>query len=909
MSDAPGPDARRALLAVVCVLGLVAASTAAPALSSQAPLGGLDQPPAPSEVPSFARNLADLQSLLGQPDAQSRVDGASALGALSPGQSASVGGALSAEQQRDAATPHFVAEAAGDRYWRTDAYTTYTGSGWTQEPVNRVQAPRPIDTREASWSEVTLRRPASKLPTPWRPVDIDQDCGDAIPCSQEYDLTAASGIEATPPLEAGATYRVQSVSPPADAATLSDSRVAGSVTDTEYSTVQTTDRVRETAERVVGDAENRYEAAERVEAYLESEKNYSLTDVPEPGSNVADEFLFEQSAGYCEYFATTMAVMLRSQDVPARYVVGYAGGEYVGDGDYLVRGADAHAWVEVYFEDVGWVRFDPTPSDERSDARDALHSEDPDFRVALNRTAVPGERVTANVTAAGVPASDVALVVNGDRVGRTDERGQVEFVVPYAEELRVSVDTTVNLTDAGSAVATPTAASAPSSMPSSVLSSGSTADAAFSVGEPSFGGQSATGAATTQADGEDNETVQRIDVSSDVQFAFEGDAEPGARRTLEARVAGKPFAGATVSVEGVEQGVTGEDGRVTVEIPADASGVVAVTASRGELSETATYPVEALSVSVSPSLVAPLPGAEATARVTAGGEAVADAPVTVAGERVGATDEGGRVGFEIPWTRAPAVAASASGKHATAYVDGVLPSAALAALLAAGALAAVTVAASRRGVTLALVLAVAGEAARRAVSAAVGALVGLADAVDELAAEFREAARDGWRGVLAWLASLPGRVSLPDVRAWAASVVAAARAATNEDQTAGQPPAADAGADAGAGSLQAVWRRFVGVVGVERWETKTPGEVAREAVRRGFPRRPVYAVTGAFRDAAYGGRPAASGLERASDALDALRGGADGVDGADVSDGADGAGGTDGASDAADADDERGGGA
>jgi len=74
------------------------------------------------------------------------------------------------------------------------------------------------------------------------------------------------------------------------------------------------------------------------------------------------------SAGYCTYYATTMTVMLRTLDVPARFVVGYTPGERVGNDRWVVRGLDSHAWVEVYFPDVGWIRFDPTPAGPRSSA-------------------------------------------------------------------------------------------------------------------------------------------------------------------------------------------------------------------------------------------------------------------------------------------------------------------------------------------------------------------------------------------------------------------------------------------------------------------------------------------------------------------------------------------------------------
>jgi hypothetical protein len=81
---------------------------------------------------------------------------------------------------------------------------------------------------------------------------------------------------------------------------------------------------------------------------------------PEP---LAD-FLFNIKAGHCEYFATAMAVMLRTHGVAARVVNGFLPGEYnEAAGAYTVRQSDAHSWVEVYFpESRSWVTFDPTPS-------------------------------------------------------------------------------------------------------------------------------------------------------------------------------------------------------------------------------------------------------------------------------------------------------------------------------------------------------------------------------------------------------------------------------------------------------------------------------------------------------------------------------------------------------------------
>jgi transglutaminase-like putative cysteine protease len=78
------------------------------------------------------------------------------------------------------------------------------------------------------------------------------------------------------------------------------------------------------------------------------------------GENVP-ECLLSTRAGFCLHFASTMVMALRENDVPARVVNGYLPGLEEGEGRYRVPLAALHAWVEVYFPDVGWVRFDPTP--------------------------------------------------------------------------------------------------------------------------------------------------------------------------------------------------------------------------------------------------------------------------------------------------------------------------------------------------------------------------------------------------------------------------------------------------------------------------------------------------------------------------------------------------------------------
>jgi len=110
-----------------------------------------------------------------------------------------------------------------------------------------------------------------------------------------------------------------------------------------------------------------HDMAATIEQHLRTRYGYTLELSGTPGESPLAHFLFTRRAGHCEYFASAMTVMLRVLGVPARYVNGFLPGEYndIGE-DYIVRGSDAHSWVEVYFPEIGWMTFDPTPpSDER----------------------------------------------------------------------------------------------------------------------------------------------------------------------------------------------------------------------------------------------------------------------------------------------------------------------------------------------------------------------------------------------------------------------------------------------------------------------------------------------------------------------------------------------------------------
>jgi protein-glutamine gamma-glutamyltransferase len=106
-----------------------------------------------------------------------------------------------------------------------------------------------------------------------------------------------------------------------------------------------------------------YDAARAIESHLRDNYGYSL-EMKARGPDSLSDFLFNVKQGHCEYFATAMAVMLRTQGVATRVVNGFLPGEYnEAAGAFTVRQSDAHSWVEVYFPETNsWVTFDPTPS-------------------------------------------------------------------------------------------------------------------------------------------------------------------------------------------------------------------------------------------------------------------------------------------------------------------------------------------------------------------------------------------------------------------------------------------------------------------------------------------------------------------------------------------------------------------
>jgi protein-glutamine gamma-glutamyltransferase len=122
-------------------------------------------------------------------------------------------------------------------------------------------------------------------------------------------------------------------------------------------------KVADLAHRVTQQAVTPFEQTLAIQQHLLENYRYSLENDTATLNHPLEEFLFIRKTGYCEHYATAMVVMLRSVGIPARLVTGFLATEWNEYGGYFtVRQRDAHAWVEVYFPNSGWITMDPTPT-------------------------------------------------------------------------------------------------------------------------------------------------------------------------------------------------------------------------------------------------------------------------------------------------------------------------------------------------------------------------------------------------------------------------------------------------------------------------------------------------------------------------------------------------------------------
>ncbi|MFQ5398178.1 MAG: transglutaminase family protein [Anaerolineae bacterium] len=270
----------------------------------------------------------------------------------------------------------YVPQAIPAVYWQAVGYDTYENGIWSIEsggdttlhyPDDGVLQTPPSQAREAITQTVYSYIPnTSFLYAAPEVIGSDRQMFvNARPDGDGHSLV--SSIRSRYILRQGDVYNVTSRVSVADAESL---RAASRdypdwVMDTYLQLPDTiTPETIELAEQLTAAHDNPFDMAIAVRDYLRENITYNdQISAPPEGVDPVHYTLFDIKQGYCNYYASSMAVMLRSQGVPARIVSGYAQGDYDEDtGSYRVRASNAHTWAEVYFPNYGWIQFEPTAS-------------------------------------------------------------------------------------------------------------------------------------------------------------------------------------------------------------------------------------------------------------------------------------------------------------------------------------------------------------------------------------------------------------------------------------------------------------------------------------------------------------------------------------------------------------------
>jgi transglutaminase-like putative cysteine protease len=274
-------------------------------------------------------------------------------------------------------------------YLRSVTYDIYTGRGWDSTPgherVVAAETPifpgyspeRPTETDAFELETVTIQMQNSvgrSLFSPGYPTAAFVPLGIVESADQPF----LGQIRATTAIGPGEGYLITAAISQA-----TEAQLAAAGTDYPEEIVRyylgtsgVTDRTRALARQIVADAgaETPYDQAKALARYLQRDPRFRYStsaSIPDdPDRDMVDFFLFDENGqiGYCEYYASTMAVMARTLGLPARVAVGFAPGDRLilpGDAPaniYQVRRRDAHAWAEIYFPGYGWQTFEATKS-------------------------------------------------------------------------------------------------------------------------------------------------------------------------------------------------------------------------------------------------------------------------------------------------------------------------------------------------------------------------------------------------------------------------------------------------------------------------------------------------------------------------------------------------------------------
>ncbi|MEC4018925.1 transglutaminase TgpA family protein [Streptomyces sp. H27-D2] len=257
-----------------------------------------------------------------------------------------------------------------DLYLRIVALDQFDGTSWKPSERHIYDVPDPLPSPlglNAGVATTTIDTSVSAadwyrqnwLPLPYPASDVD------VNGRWRFEPAGRTIVGDRGQNTRGAQYRVKSLLVQPTAAQLAAARPPPSDLMREYTKVPDSlpDVVRDTAKKLAAGSDNAYEKAVKIQDWfaVNGGFTYNTSVRAGSGSDAIARFL-EQKEGFCVHFAFSMAAMSRTLGIPARVAVGFTPGTRQSDGSMSVGLKDAHAWPELYFEGVGWTRFEPTPS-------------------------------------------------------------------------------------------------------------------------------------------------------------------------------------------------------------------------------------------------------------------------------------------------------------------------------------------------------------------------------------------------------------------------------------------------------------------------------------------------------------------------------------------------------------------
>ncbi|MGV9882840.1 transglutaminase TgpA family protein [Streptomyces sp. NPDC003006] len=277
---------------------------------------------------------------------------------------------LNQPEDREVISYRTNAERSDELYLRIVSLDQFDGTTW-KTTVRRIQdVPSPLPDPQGLFPDVrrteirTNIEAADGYAQNWLPMPF--------PASQvkingrwRYEPVGRALVGDRGQTTRGSEYQVTSLAVEPTAEQLANASAPPADLRREFTKVPDSlpDMVADTARRVTKGAANPYEQAVRLQDYFASDGGFTYNTQVRAGSGpAAIEKFLKQKEGFCVHFSFAMASMARTLGIPARVAVGFTPGSAQADGSMSVGLRDAHAWPELYFEGVGWTRFEPTPN-------------------------------------------------------------------------------------------------------------------------------------------------------------------------------------------------------------------------------------------------------------------------------------------------------------------------------------------------------------------------------------------------------------------------------------------------------------------------------------------------------------------------------------------------------------------